>query len=116
MTDPQIDVIVTLSHLRPVGARRLALLAGRAIRRRREKQGKNNNGRLRRNVRLETLLQPFRLLVQKRRGAKLSRPRHCRKRAQPVPETAYHTVAFAINTTVRGEIRTLVLSHRSRAR
>jgi len=41
-------------------------------------------------------------------GGRLSRPRHCRKGAQPVPKAVHH-VAVVINITGRG------LSHRSQS-
>ena len=41
-------------------------------------------------------------------GGRLSRPRHCSKGAQPVPGL-YIAPAVAINTTVRGVIRTWIL-------
>ena len=47
-------------------------------------------------------------------GERLSRPRHCSKGAQPCPRL-YTAVTAVINTTGHGEIRTWVLSHRSRA-
>ena len=48
-------------------------------------------------------------------GRRLSRPRHCSKGAQPVPKAVYHSDVYDKHATAHGEIRTLVLSHRSQA-
>ena len=54
------------------------------------------------------------LILPSHGGWKAESTWHCSKGAQPVPKDVYR-MTVVINTTGRGEIRTWVLSHRSRA-